>query len=67
MPYCFFKLATVAAEICGFSRISSKKLPGASCRKIKESKDTPSSTNILWRKRSPRYLIRVFYPPLWAL
>jgi hypothetical protein len=34
---------------------------------IKESKDTPSSTKILWRKRSPRYLIRVCYPPLWAL
>jgi hypothetical protein len=36
----------VCGEICGFSRISSKKLPGAISVNRKQSADTPISKRI---------------------
>src|SRR5579872_1562961 len=42
-PYCFCRRASVSLEIWGLRRISSKKLPGASCRKVNESREIPSN------------------------
>src|SRR6201987_167980 len=47
----------VSGEICGFSRISSKKLPGAISVKRKHRAEIPNNRRMDRVSRRPRYLM----------
>jgi hypothetical protein len=51
IPYSVLSAATVSAEICGFSRSSSTKFPGAAESSANDSAETPSKSRKPWRIR----------------